>query len=182
MSTNENDFIESTDDTEETVNNEEIEINLDDEVTENEDDVEDLKKQIQTLQAQKDHWRTKATKVAEAPKETKSEDKSNSNLSTKDLYALMENKVSEEDIDEVVEYAQLKKISVSEALKSSVVKTILSEKAEQRNVALATNTGKTKAGSSKISDDVLLSKAMKGELPESPEDIARLTRIRRGLN
>jgi len=110
-----------------------------------------------------------------------SETKVSGNLSTKDIYALMEAKVPESDIEEVQEYANLKKISVSEALKSNVVKTILSDKAEQRNTANAANVGSSKRGSGKITDEALADKASKGEMPDSPEEIARLWRVRKGM-
>ena len=93
----------------------------------------------------------------------------------------MEAKVPESDIEEVQEYANLKKISVSEALKSNVVKTILSDKAEQRNTANAANVGSSKRGSGKITDEALADKASKGEMPDSPEEIARLWRVRKGM-
>ncbi len=102
-------------------------------------------------------------------------------ISTKDLYALMEARVPQEDISEVQEYAQLKGISISEALKATVVKSILNEKAEQRTVASATNVGATKRGSGKVSDETLISKAAKGELPDNDEDMIRLIKARKGL-
>jgi hypothetical protein len=101
--------------------------------------------------------------------------------STKDLLALMEAKVSDEDIEEVEDYAKYKGISISEALKSSTVKTLLAERREKRDVANATNTGSARRSPSKQSDDVLISKASKGEMPESSEDIARLIRARKGI-
>lgn len=169
MNENEEVVIDTNNDTEETVND--IEINLDEEV----EDTEALKKQIETLKAQKDHWKTKATKVVEAPVvETKSD-----SLSTKDLYLLMEAKVPADDIAEVEEYAKLKKISIGEALKSNVIKSILADKEEQRNVANATNVGNTKRSSSKLSDDVLLERASKGQLPDNDEDLKRFIAIRR---
>jgi len=102
------------------------------------------------------------------------------NLSTKDIYALMEAKVPEEDIDEVREYATLKKVSISEALKSNLVKSILSEKAEQRQTAEAANIGASKRGTGKIPDDILLKKASKGEMPDNDVDLDRLVRLRKG--
>ncbi len=102
-------------------------------------------------------------------------------LSSRDLFALMNAKVSEEDIDEVKEYAQLKKISISEALKTLTVKTILSEKAEQRKTANAANTGGSKRGSGKVTDELLLSNAKKGVLPEDDEEIQRLYKLRKGI-
>lgn len=102
-------------------------------------------------------------------------------LSTKDLYALMDAKVPQEDVDDVVEYAKFAKIPVTEALKNNVVKTILRDKAEMRNVAEATNTGASRRTSGKVSDETILSKASKGELPESDEGIAQLIAARRNL-
>lgn len=147
--------------------------------------IEDLKAQLakkdeiinnQKIRAEKAEKIVKSTKTEQVKESPKSGD-----LGTKDLYALMEAKVAQDDIDDVVEYAKFKNITVQEALKSSVVKTLLSEKAEQRNVAEATNVGNSKRGSTKISDDVLLSKASKGELPEDYNEMMRLEKIRKGI-
>lgn len=104
-----------------------------------------------------------------------------SSLSQSDLYALMRNNVAEEDVQDVVDYAKLKKVSVSEALKSSIVKSIIEEKEEMRKTALATHTGVSKKGSAKTTDEQLVSKAQKGEIPESEEEIQRLYRLRKGM-
>lgn len=123
----------------------------------------------------------KAEKLAKSKSETKeTASPAAGDMSSKDLYALMNAKVAPEDVDEIRDYALLKKIPISEALKSSVVKSILSEKEEQRKVASATNVGSTKRGSGKVSDEVLLSNFTKNILPESDDDIARLVAIRRG--
>lgn len=124
----------------------------------------------------------KAEKIAKSVKtetSTKPSPKAGE-LSTKDIYALMDAKVPEQDIEKVQEIATLKGISVSEAIKLPLTRQILSDEAEQRNTASAANVGGSKRSSSKISDEVLLSKAQKGELPTSDEDIMRLTRIRKG--
>lgn len=129
----------------------------------------------------------KAERLAKSLKEKKDEEKPEAKaptageLSSKDLYALMEAHVPQEDIDEVREYAQLKKISIAEALKTSIVKSILSEKAEQRKSAEASNTGGSKRSSGKVTDEVLLAKAAKGEMPDSDEEIQRLYKLRKGL-
>jgi hypothetical protein len=101
-------------------------------------------------------------------------------LTAKDTIALMEAKVSSEDIDDVVEYAKFKKISVSEAIKSNVVKTMLAEKSELRQTAQASNVGGSKRSSGKIPDDVLLAKAQKGEFPDNDADLQRLINIKGG--
>lgn len=104
-----------------------------------------------------------------------------SDLSNMDLFALMKANISEEDIDDVKEYAQLKNISVSDAIKSNVVKLILEEKNEKRNVAQASHSGVSRRSSSTISDDTLLAKASKGDLPDSDESIRRLNNLRWGI-
>lgn len=102
-------------------------------------------------------------------------------MSTKDLFYLVKNNVHEDDIDEVLEYAKFKKISVSEALSSPVIKNTLETKSEQRRVAEATHTGTSTRGTAKISDETIIEKANKGELPESESDMIRLVKARKGL-
>lgn len=104
-----------------------------------------------------------------------------STLTTKDLYALMEAKVPQEDISDIEEYANFKGISVTEALKSGTIKTILAQKEEERRVAAGTNTGTTRRGTSKVTDEQLVNQSKKGEMPESIEEIQRLNRLRWGL-
>jgi hypothetical protein len=99
--------------------------------------------------------------------------------SLKDYVALKNADIHEDDVDDVIEYAKFKKISITDALKSSVVKATLSEKVELRNTANATNTGKTRSGSSKQSGENLLEKAKKtGEVPESDEAMNALLEAR----
>jgi hypothetical protein len=102
-------------------------------------------------------------------------------LSSTDLYALLKGGVEQEDIPEIQDYAKLKGISITEALKAPIVKTILNEKEEMRKTAQATHVGASKKGGNKLSDDALLRMAEKGEIPESSEDMARLFRLRKGI-
>lgn len=129
----------------------------------------------QRIRAEKAEKLAKTIKVSETAKPISGD------LSTKDLYALIDAKVPEDDIEEVREYAVLKKISIAEALKSNVIKTILGDKAEQRKTAAASNTTTSKRGSGAMTDEMLLAKAQKGDLPESAEDIAKLYKIRKGI-
>jgi hypothetical protein len=101
---------------------------------------------------------TKPTEPAPAPQ-----------FSFKDQRALLT--VHEDDIDEVIEYATLKKITITEALKTSTVKAILSEKEKERKVSEATNTGGGKRTVTKPSPEKILDEASKGKFPEkgSPE-------------
>ncbi len=169
--------------------------------TENENEGEETIETVKAKLAEEEARRIKAEEIAEnqriraekaekKAKETggnsgdgKSEKKQSSkadDISSKDLYVLMDAKVPQEDIEDVLEYSKLKNISIADALKSNVIKTILSDKAEARRVAEATNTGITRHGTSKPSDDVLLSKASQGELPDDEAEIRRLNNLRWG--
>lgn len=177
MDENEQDeFVTQENDTEETVNDNIEDIDQEDELP------EAIKKKIQTLEAQKNHWRKKAEKAGEK-EEPGTQEKpvvKNDSLSSKDLIAIAKADIHEDDIDEVVEYAKFKNISVAEALKSSVVKTMLSESSEIRKSAEATNTSKVRKGSTKVSDEALLEKLSKGDIPEDKDSAERLFWARRG--
>jgi hypothetical protein len=100
-------------------------------------------------------------------------------MSGSELYAFIDAKVPQEDIEDVREYAAMKDISIVEALKSNVVKTILSDKKEMRGTAAAANVGAAKRAKNQTSDESLLANASKGELPNSDEDLNRLIRARK---
>lgn len=117
----------------------------------------------------------KPAEVKETPVTPTSKDK----ITQSDVIAIIKSDVPEEDIDDVVEYATLKKISVAEALKSNIVKTILADKAEQRKIADGTSTGGGKRGNAKLSDESLMADAENGKFPEKDEDIQRLIRLQR---
>lgn len=102
-------------------------------------------------------------------------------MSKRDLYALMNAKVHEEDVDEVAKWAKFNNITVTDALKDNVMKTLLRDREEKRKIAQATNTGGGRPTSSRLSDEALLDKAQRGQLPESDADIQRLWKVRRGL-
>lgn len=115
------------------------------------------------------NYKIRAEKAEAKIKTAKPEPTQNSSLTVYDTIALMNAKVTEaEDIKEVEEYARFKGVSVSEALKSGVIKTILADKAEERKTAQATNTGKARVGSSTLPDEVVLKNASLGKLPDDP--------------
>lgn len=117
----------------------------------------------------------KGTKKPEAPKPKAS----NSNLSTADIIALTRANIEPEDIDEVVSFANYKKISVTEALKHPAVKATIDANAEIRKSAQAVSVnGGRRAGNAGLSDERLLAMAEKGQLPESEADLNRLAELR----
>lgn len=175
-----NDNIESVnDETEEVLNTEEVEETTPEVETE---DIEALKQELAKKEelnkklferAKKAEAEAKARKGEVAPAPTTPEKQDAVQLTPMDAILLSKANVTEqEDIEEVISYANFKKIPVSEALKNSTVKTILAEKAEQRSTAQATNTGAARRGSSKLSPEQILANASKGNLPESAEDLA----------
>lgn len=128
-----------------------------------------------------DNYKTRAEKAEQEAKKTKPESHS-PELTFKDQLALTNAKIHEDDLDEVVEYAKFKKISVSDALKSNVIKASLDEKAGLRKTAEATNTAPVRRGAVAPSNADVLAKAMKGDLPEpgSPE-AEQLFKARHGM-
>ena len=158
------------------------------EVLEEEEDTTDWKAKAlkseelannQKIRAEKAEKLAKSVKTAPVSKEPS---KADGELSTKDIYALMEAKVPEGDIEKVQDIAKLKGVSVSEALKLPLTKQILADESEQRNTASAANVGSSKRGSSKVSDSSLVSEADKGNMPENDADLERLWKLRKGIS
>lgn len=98
-------------------------------------------------------------------------------LSLKDVRAL--NGVHDDDVDFITNWAKANNVEIADAVKNSDVQLILKGHEEQRKIADATNTGTSKRSSAKLADDVLLSNASKGILPDSDEDLARLIVLRK---
>lgn len=151
--------------------------------TENsDDDIEALRAEVEKLKQYAQNQKIRAEKAESKIKDRpagRTETSKQPELSAKDLLAISRAGIEADDLDEVLDYAKYKKISVSEALKSSVVKKTLEEKAEYRKTAEATNSGSNRRSSGKASDDTLLENARKGQLPESEEEMRRLILARR---
>jgi len=147
-----------------------------------EDTVETLKEKLAKAQKAYEDQKKRAEKAEGKSSENKDnkkvEFKKNAkadDLSPKDLYALMENKVPKEDVDDVVRYARFQKTSVEDALDSDFVKRLLADKAEKRATARATNIGYNRRGTGRVSEQSLLQKASQnGELPDDDADLDRL--------
>ena len=134
-------------------------------------DVEALKKENATLQAQKEHWRKKAEEKVEKT-ETKVE-VSKDDLSSKELYALIEAKVPKEDVEFITNWAKFNKFGVIDALNQKEVKSILALRAEERQSAEVANTAGGRRVSTKDTGTDLLEKFNKGQLPPE-EDIEKM--------
>lgn len=148
-----------------------------------EESVEEVRARLQKAEELANNYKIraeKAEKLAKKPKETEAVAEFKGDLSSKDIIAITSAKLHEDDIDEVVNYAKYQGVSVSQALKSDVMKATLALKSEQRNVAEATNTGPARRGTAKASAETLLSNASQGKLPDSDADIERLLSAKMG--
>jgi hypothetical protein len=146
-----------------------------------EEDVEELRARLAKAEELANNYKIRAEKAerkGDEPKTPKVAPKKSSDLSTLDIIAISKADIEPEDVEDVVEYAKFKGISVSEALKTPVMQTTLSQKKEMRQTALATSTGSTRRGTSQISDSQLLANASKGILPDSDADIERLAQLK----
>lgn len=103
------------------------------------------------------------------------------NFSQRDLIALIKADVHDDDLQDVRDYAKLKKISIKAALDSTFVKSMIKEKTELRSTSRATFTGAGRRGTGRPSDEALLENAAQGIIPESDADIRRLIKARKGI-
>lgn len=172
MNPNDNETIDSTND------NEALEVEITDDAEESEETITIPKSKWTEALAKQEHWKKKATSVKTETKAETNQTQTEQSLSIKDSFALMKANVSEDDIEDVVEYAKFKKISVSEALKSGVVKSMIAEKEEFRKSQEASTTPNAKRGTPKVTDDTILENARKGKLGESEDEIKALFRAR----
>lgn len=177
MTQNDNEIIDSTIDTEITDNQDEIEIDLTDDTQE---DIEELKKKLATTIAQKEHWKKKATLEQKVEKKQETAT-TQTNLSLKDQMAIFKADVNEDDLDDVIEFAQFKKISIAEAVKHPIVKATLKEKEEFRLSQKASAGTNIKRATPKVTPEAILSKAREGYIPEEESDFEKLFNARKGL-
>jgi hypothetical protein len=145
------------------------------------DEVEQLRKEKQELEDKNKKLFARAKAAEEKVKQTSPAPSQSDNLSPADTLALVQAQVPPEDVNEVLEYARYRKISVQDALKSNVVKTLLSDRAEERKSAAAAHTGSARRAPQKVPATALVSKAEDGDLPETDDEMDRMWRARKGL-
>jgi hypothetical protein len=138
------------------------------ETNDRDEELEKLRKENKTLKIQKGKKAEKDAKTAQAPQFAE-------NMSSMDMFAFMNAKVTNpKDIAEVTEWAKHKKISVEEALESSIMQTVLAGNKDSRKVSSATNTGSSRRGTSEVSGDDLLANAGRDKMPDSDADLDRM--------
>ncbi len=97
-------------------------------------------------------------------------------LSTKDVIFLAKADIHEDDVSEVLDWAKFKGVTVSEAHKQ--LKGVLADRSEQRKTAETTNISNARRSTVKVTDETILEKASKGDLPDSDEGIERLVKAK----
>jgi hypothetical protein len=93
-------------------------------------------------------------------------------LSNKDVIYLAKADIHADDVDEVLEMARAKKWDMKRA--HEYMKPILAVRAEERDTAKGANISNVRRGPSKVTDEVLVSNASRGNLPDDEEGIERL--------
>lgn len=153
-------------------------------------EVDSLRKKAEEAEKNKElanNYKIRAEKAEKFAKELKGTPKNpepepkahtESELSQKDLIALMKSDVPEEDVDTVIKWSKLNEVTLSEALKSEEVKAILNVRSEQRKTADATNTQTTRRVDRGVTGEEILKKAYKNQMPESEEDMDKLIEAR----
>lgn len=170
-------------------NTEEVTPEVTEEVDSNEttqesgESVEEMRDRLEKAEALANNYKIRAEKAerkskTEQPK-TEHVERADNSLSFKDAITLSNAKVHEDDIDEIIDYAKFKKISIGEALKSSVIKASLAERSEFRQTAQATSTGKARSGASRQTAESLLKKVRTtGEIPDNADELEALVENR----
>jgi len=130
----------------------------------------------QKIRAEKAEELAKQLKTQPVKKEESELPKKSEGYSLQDIRALSD--VHDEDVQEVVDFAKFKGITITEAKKNPTVQTILKQKTEERATAAATNTAVSRKGASKVSSEDLLDKFNQGDVPEKEEDLKKVIEAR----
>ena len=154
------------------------------ESTEEGEELAQLKEEVAKLKKAKSDQEQRAKIAEDKLKSAKTQTQSPSkkdDLTMLEAMTLMKNNVNEEDIESVKRFAKLENISIAEALKNDELKAVLHVREEKRKTAEATSTGRTPRGKSEVSDEVIIARASKGEIPDAnTSDAEKLFWARRG--
>lgn len=138
-----------------------------------------IKSELEKTKQLAQNYKVRAEKAEQLAKQLKNKmptgKSSDIDINLKNVRALQD--VPDEDIDEIIEFAKYKKISIAEAKKSPVMQVLLKTRAEERTTAAATNTATSRRSSSKQSPEVLLNKLSAGELKDDEMQAAIKARI-----
>lgn len=143
--------------------------------TQVDEDIENLKAKaakVDELEAKNKQLFERAKK-AESSKSAPSDE-----LSVTDAVVLMQSGVKAEHFKEVIQAAKVLGVSIPDALKTNVVKTILAQRVEEEKTASATQTKGQARGTHKVTSEEILQKFQRGDLPNSDDEFADLAKAR----
>ena len=129
---------------------------------------EDVQKKIDTLTAQKNHYKEQLEKRQQLQTSVKA------SMSPSDLVAVMNAGVHQDDMERVERFAISEGLSIREAVANPELKAVLDVRQEQRNTAVATNVENVRRGVAQVTDEGLLSQARTGNVPDRDDDIERI--------
>ena len=129
---------------------------------------EELEAKIKTLEAQKNHFRDKASKREALNTSTRAD------MSPADLVAVMNAGVHQDDMERVERFAISEGISIKEAVSNPELQAMLDVRNEQRQTAVATNVENVRRGASVPTGEALMQRAQKGDVPSSDDEIEAL--------
>lgn len=154
---------------------EEVASEATEETSEEQEEV-DWKSEAEKAKELANNYKIRAEKAEKKAKEAPSQDAAQ--VSTADTIilsaAIAKGQVDPDDIERVQKFARSEGLSIKDALKNDELKAILAVRAEQRSTANAANVSNVRRGPSKVSDEVLVSNASAGKLPDDDDGIARL--------
>lgn len=153
-------------------------------VEESSDDVElrNLDEELAELKAKAekaDELEKKNRQLYERLKKKEEEASLSTNgLSTRDTLALIEAKITDEELSEVEEFARYKKLSIADALKSPTLKAILAERKEEARTARATEVKSPRGVAKNTGEDILRKAEKTGEVPEGMDELKAMLEAR----
>lgn len=131
-------------------------------------------KKLSTAIAQKIKHRTDAATLRKGGTVVAPTEIDTSTLSTSEILALGRAELPDEDVEEVIDFAKLKKIKVTDALKDPMMAGYLADKAEKRRSAEAANTGSPRGASAETGEALLKKAEATGEVPTDTEGLQSL--------
>lgn len=161
--------------------NETVEVEETLETPEVEEKEEKVDKNFEEIATNQKKRAEKAEADAKELRKQLEEAKDQSSLSQMDVIALAKADIHEEDLDTVTQFAQMKGVSVKDAIADNDVKAILERRTEVRKAAAASNTGSGKASAPAMDGEALAREAQRGNLPEKTEDLEKMWDAQSGV-
>jgi hypothetical protein len=147
----------------------------------------DAEPKVELSQKELDDLKAKAAKADELEKKNKQlferakkqDKKAPDEVSQKDMLYLAKADIHEDDMDEVLDLARLKGISVKDA--HAYLKPMLDVRTEERRSAAATQTRSPRGAQQASGEQLLATAETTGEIPDTEAGMQQLFRARHGL-